>query len=269
MTGGRRARATAAVALGLAITLASSPVFAASAPDPSPAFTDSAPADPNPVYAESAPAGYPVTGIDVSNHQQTVNWGPVAAAGARFAISKATEGLTFIDRYFNANYHGAKNAGLYAGAYHYARPDKSTGTAQADFFLDHAQFADDGRTLPPMLDIEWPWSGSSSPYPCYGLTAAQMVTWIHDFVNEVRARTGRAAMIYTNTNWWKPCTGNDPGFGANPLVISGYTSKPPPLPAGWAAFTFWQYADAGPLPGDQDVFNGSLSALQTFTAARQ
>ena len=41
-----------------------------------------------------------------------------------------------------------------------------------------------------MLDIEWPWSGSGSPSPCYGLSPSQMVSWIRDFLDRVRERTG-------------------------------------------------------------------------------
>src|SRR6266511_113129 len=134
----------------------------------------------------SAPAGYPVTGIDVSHYQGTIDWAYVAAQGARFSYAKATEVVSFTDDTFNANNSGAKANGLYAGAYHFARPDKSTGRAQADYFLDRAQFTNDGRTLPPMLDIEWPAVGSTSPYPCYGLSPTQMATWIRDFVDRVR-----------------------------------------------------------------------------------
>jgi GH25 family lysozyme M1 (1,4-beta-N-acetylmuramidase) len=211
--------------------------------------------------ASAAPAGYSVTGIDVSAYQQSVNWTPVVQAGTKFAYVKATEGMSYVDAYFTGNYTGAKRAGLYAGAYHYALPDRGTGTAQADFFMDHSRWMADGYTLPPVLDIEWPWRGSGSPSPCYGLSPAQLVAWLHDFVNEVQRRTGRPAMIYTNTNWWNPCTGGNAGFTGNPLFISGYTASPPPLPAGWSRFTMWQYADSGPLPGDQDVFNGDLTAL--------
>jgi GH25 family lysozyme M1 (1,4-beta-N-acetylmuramidase) len=222
--------------------------------------TVAVPAGAGPV--EAVPAGVP--GVDVSSYQGSVNWAVAVAAGARFAILKATEGLSYVDAYFYPNYPAAERAGLYVGAYHYGRPDISGGKPQADYLLAHAGYEPDGRTLPPMLDIEWPWSGSGARYPCYGLSPAQMVGWIHDFVDEIKARTGRAAMIYTNTNWWKPCTGNDPGFGANPLIISGYTASPPPLPAGWTRYTMWQYADSGPLPGDQDVFNGSLQDLDSF-----
>jgi len=74
-------------------------------------------------------------------------------------------------------------------------------------------------------------------------------------------------MIYTNTNWWNPCTSNNKAFGSYPLFISGYTTSPPPLPAGWAKWTFWQYSDSGTLPGDQDVFNGDQMSLTRLTGA--
>src|SRR5262249_58342541 len=70
-----------------------------------------------------------VPGCDVSNYQGNINWGSVAAQGARFAYAKTSEGLTYLDPYWNANYSGAKNAGLYAGGYHYGRPDRSGGRA--------------------------------------------------------------------------------------------------------------------------------------------
>jgi len=217
--------------------------------------------------AQAAPTGYGVTGIDVSAYQGQVDWAAVAASGAKFAYVRASEQADIPDSYFDANYQGARANGLYAGAYHRARPDLSSGKAQADFFLDHAGYVTDGKTLPPMLDIEWPradWPGLNA---CYNMTPAQMSAWIKDFVSEVAARTGQPAMIYTNTNWWNPCTGNNKSFGSYPLFISGYTASPPPLPAGWAQWTFWQYSDSGTLPGDQDVFNGDRMGLTQLTGA--
>ena len=183
------------------------------------------------------------------------------------AYAKATEGLSFVDSSFTANFRGAKQNGILAGAYHYARPDVSDGTSQANYFLDRAQYSQDGKTLIPMLDIEWPWEGSGAPSPCYGLSTSQMSTWVKQFVDRVYARTGQRTMIYTNTKWWNPCTGNNATFGANPLFIANYSSTYKPLPAGWNQFTLWQYSDSGSLPGDQDVFNGSLTQLQALAGA--
>ena len=217
--------------------------------------------------ARAAPAGYPVTGIDVSAYQGQIDWASVAAGGAKFVYVRASEQANIPDSYFDANYQGAKANGLYVGAYHRARPDLSGGTAQADFFVDHAQYITDGRTLPPMLDIEWPradWTGLNA---CYNLTTAQMSAWIKDFAREVVKRTGQLTMIYTNTNWWNPCTGSDATFGSYPLFIAGYTASPPPLPAGWTKWTLWQYSDSGTLPGDQDVFSGDDAGLTRLAGA--
>jgi len=146
------------------------------------------------------PAGYPVGGIDVSAFQSSIDWGGVAANGARFAYIRASEQTDIPDATFATNYAGAKANGLYAGAYHRARPSLSDGKTQADFLVDNSGFVADGRTFPPMLDIEWPRTAWAEP-DCYGLTPTQMSTWIHDFVTEVATRIGRPAMIYTNPNW--------------------------------------------------------------------
>jgi GH25 family lysozyme M1 (1,4-beta-N-acetylmuramidase) len=209
-----------------------------------------------------APAGYPVRGVDVSNHQKVVSWASMYRAGVRFAYAKASEGNYFTDAYYADNQTNAKRNHVYFGGYHYARPDQSSGTQQADYFLDRANYHMDGWSLPPMLDIEWPWSGSGSTYPCYGLNPAQMVTWIGDFVRRIRARTGQRTMIYTNTYWWNPCTGNNTSFGDQPLFIANYSAdRNPTLPAGWSRWTLWQYTSTGGLPGDQDVFNGQMVNL--------
>jgi GH25 family lysozyme M1 (1,4-beta-N-acetylmuramidase) len=220
--------------------------------------------------AAALPPGYSVGGTDVSHHDGTIDWVQAAADGVHFGWAKATEGLDFVDDQFNTNYHGAKDNGIYLGAYAFGRPDKGAGTgkAQADYLADHAQYVNDGKTLPLQLDIEWPWwTNTGSVYPCYGLTTSQMVTWIRDFVDEAKARTGREAAIYTNPNWWNPCTGNSTEFSANPLETSNYSGSPGTLPSGWSRFTAWQYAgSSSTLPGSPTVFDGSLSDLASFAA---
>ncbi|KAK6992708.1 secreted hydrolase [Favolaschia claudopus] len=199
-------------------------------------------------------------GIDVSHFQATVNWANVKASGVSFAYIKATEGTTFIDSTFSSKYTGATNAGLIRGGYHFAHPDTSSGATQAKFFLAHGGgWSGDGITLPGALDIEYNPSGAE----CYGLSHSAMVSWISDFSSTYHAATTRYPVIYTTTDWWTTCTGNSAAFGSNnPLWIAHYASSIGTVPAGWSFATFWQYADSGPNPGDQDLFNGDAAGLK-------
>jgi len=139
-----------------------------------------------------APSGIP--GFDVSHYQGTVDMKAQASKGAKFVIIKATEGTSYKDSSFSANYDGATSAGLIRGGYHFAHPDSSSGASQANFFLKNGGgWSNDGRTLPGMLDIEYAPSGNT----CYGLGASAMVSWISDFVETYHKATGRYPLIYT------------------------------------------------------------------------
>lgn len=203
-----------------------------------------------------------VRGNDVSHWQGSINWKAVYKKGARFSYAKATEGTTYRDPNFAKNYVGAYKAGFIRGAYHFALPNKSSGAKQANFFLAHGGgWSKDGKTLPGTLDIEYNPYGST----CYGKSKTGMRNWIASFVNRYHKKTGRWPVIYTTTDWWKRCTGNYSGFAKHdPLWIARYASSPGTLPAGWRYYTFWQRADHGTFPGDQDVFNGSKSRLKVL-----
>ena len=209
------------------------------------------------------PAG--IQGMDVSSHQTNVDWSAAWRQGSRFAYVKATEGTYYKNPYYSQQYNGSANVGMVRGAYHFAIPAVGSGAAEANFFVNNGGgWSADGRTLPPLLDIEY------NPYPslgntCYNMTAAQMVTWIRDFSNTIKARTGRLPMIYSTTDWWRTCTGNTSAFSDHPLHIASYSQAGAgTLPNGWSAYTVWQYSSTGPFVGDSNVFNGGTSALDSF-----
>ncbi|PIB05830.1 MULTISPECIES: lysozyme [Streptomyces] len=210
-----------------------------------------------PVSAASKPKGH-----DVSSHQKNVNWQSAKAKGARFAYVKATESHTYRNPYYSQQYNGARNVGMIRGAYHFALPDKSSGATQARYFVRNGgAWRADGWTLPPALDIEY------NPYSkrkCYGLSKAKMVSWIKAFSDEVKRQTGRRPVIYTTTHWWNNCTGGSRAFaGTHSLWLARYDSaNAGALPAGWSYWTFWQYDNSGSLPGDQNLFNGSMAQLK-------
>ena len=62
---------------------------------------------------------YPIHGIDVSKFQGDIDWNAVANSGVKFAWIKATEGGDRLDQHFEANWTGAKAAGVPHGAYHF------------------------------------------------------------------------------------------------------------------------------------------------------
>ncbi len=213
-----------------------------------------------PVSAAGKPKGH-----DVSSHQKNVNWSKARAKGARFVYVKATESHTYRNPYFTQQYTGSRKAGLLRGAYHYAMPHKSSGARQAAFFVRNGGgWTADGWTLPPALDIEY--NPYSKKKKCYGLSKARMVNWIKAFSGEVKRLTGRRPVIYTNTNWWNKCTGGSSAFAANhALWVARYdTASAGKLPGGWKYWTIWQHDNSGRLPGDQNLFNGSLAQLKRF-----
>jgi hypothetical protein len=123
--------------------------------------------------------------------------------------------------------------------------------------------------------MEWPYQSGGSyvaPYPCYGMSAGALVSWLNSFSAQVRARIGRNPLIYTNTNWWNSCTANNTSFAAYPLTVANYSGSHGAMPAGWSTFTFWQYSDAGSVAGisgsvDMDAFNGTRAQLDTLVGS--
>ncbi len=217
---------------------------------------------------QPVPAGFVVSGPDVSSYNAPINWSTVAAGGSTFALVKASEGDYYVNPYYSSDVAAAKAQGLIVGPYVWPRPDYSNPIAQADYFLQAANYRPDAQSLPPMVDLEWGTAVGSTA--CYGLTPAEMSSWIRQFVTRLQQVTRRDPIIYTNTNWWNPCTGNDTSFGYLPLDIAVWGSNPQPLPAGWSDYTFWQYTDNAAIDGagvvDGDVFKGTPGGLVAFAS---
>lgn len=212
-------------------------------------------------------------GIDVSHWQNTINWTKVAAAGKSFAIIKATDGILdssgrlYVDPLYATNHANAKAAGIWTGAYHYARPDATANDAkiEADWFASKINLG--GGDLRPALDLEE--SG--------GLSAAALQAWVIAFMDEATTRIGMRPMIYTSPNFWKTYMGNTQklaDLGYKTLWIAHWNISAPTIPAnnwGGHGWTFWQYSDCGSVSGisgcvDLDRFNGADLTPQAFSA---
>jgi GH25 family lysozyme M1 (1,4-beta-N-acetylmuramidase) len=205
-------------------------------------------------------------GIDVSHWQGTIDWTKVAAAGKKFAIIKATESTNYIDPMYATNHAGAKAAGMWTGAYHFAQPSTNANDAvlEADYFAAHINLG--AGDLIPALDLEV--SG--------GLSVTALKAWVMSFMNEVTAKVGARPMIYTSPSFWSTYMGNTTALadaGYKTLWIAHWGVTSPTVPANnWSGhgWTFWQYTSGGTVPGisgrvDLDRFNGLDLTPQAYS----
>jgi len=205
-------------------------------------------------------------GIDVSHWQGTISWTKVAAAGKKFAIIKATESTDYVDPQYATNHANAKAAGMWTGAYHFARPSTTTNDAvlEADHFAAVMKLG--AGDLIPALDLED--SG--------GMSVAGLQSWVTKFLGEVTAKVGVKPMIYTSPSFWKNHMGDSRTLadaGYKTLWIAHWGVSSPTVPAsnwGGHGWTFWQYTSDGTVPGitgrvDLDRFNGLDLTPQAYS----
>src|ERR1041384_5425764 len=119
-------------------------------------------------------------GIDVSHWQGTITWSSVKNSGIAFAFCKATDNTSYTDPTFTANIVNAKAACVYIGPYHFAHPESDTPQAEAAWFWSVASpyIKGDGKTLPPMLDLE---GGAFSGH----VGASSLSDWVNQWCNAV------------------------------------------------------------------------------------
>jgi lysozyme len=205
-----------------------------------------------------------VYGVDVSNHQGTINWNRVKAAQKDFAFVKATEGVGYLDSYFHTNMIGANNAGLYVGAYHFATPytgGVNDAIAEANEFSDAVMpYIQDGY-LRPVLDLE-----SRSD-----LGRTTLSNWTNAFMNQVKTRTGVDPIIYCNSNYAANYLNSS--VTQWDLWIANWTMNPygtPPSLGVWSDWVFWQYSAQMTVDGintnsvDGNAFNGTMAELAAY-----
>jgi lysozyme len=196
-----------------------------------------------------------VPGIDVSNHQATINWPAVSAAGYRFAFCKATEGTTFRDAYFTTNFAGLKAAGMRRGAYHYASPDDNAPEAEADFFVS---------VVAPQLDV-----GDLVALDMEDGTG-NLLDWTLRWLRRVESRLGWKPLIYSG-HWFLQPHGLEGSAELSEygLWLASWTPTMPTPPPNWFALAFWQKSASATVPGvtgvcDLTDFNGTEDRLPMY-----
>ena len=201
---------------------------------------------------------FPVRGIDISAHQNQIDWPKLAAAkqpeAADFVIIKATEGGDFRDRHFTKNWQKAKQVGVVRGAYHFFTFCKS-GKIQAQNFIDTVPV--ETQTLPPTVDLEF--SGNC----LRRLTPAELQQELTEYLQEIQKAYQQTPILYVTHEFHDAYLQNK--FTNYPIWISNFYTTP--HLSDHRPWTFWQYSERGKIAGvngliDRNVFNGSRSQFQ-------
>jgi GH25 family lysozyme M1 (1,4-beta-N-acetylmuramidase) len=185
-------------------------------------------------------------GIDVSKYQGEIEWQDISSTGISFAFLRASVGKTYVDPTYQENRVEARAWGIAAGAYHAAHPvsgqdAEAEARAEAEHFLAAAKPRP--GDLRPVLDIEL----------TKGPRKDELVRWLWEWLGTVEREVGAKPIIYTSPSFWHDVAGDSHEFAdaGYPLWIAHYKDPTgtPTLPGGWKTYVFWQYSDAGKVPG--------------------
>ena len=187
-------------------------------------------------------------GVDVSEHQHTVDWEAVAGAGAQFAFVRignrgATEGKLDVDEFFFQNVDGATRVGVPLSAYFFSQSvNEDEAREEAAFAIEQLRVAmEQGASFQFVaydhepVDIEGARAND--------LPAEQFAANARAFCDAV-AEAGFEPMVYGNQSDLGRLTVEE--RRAWPLWLAEYGVEAPTAPY---AFALWQYTNKGTVPG--------------------
>lgn len=137
-------------------------------------------------------------GIDVSNHQGSINWQAVKNDGIDFAIIRSSWGWFNEDTMFRANVNGCEAVGLPYGLYHYSYARN----------LDEAKIEVDGlinlaKSCSPSYPIIIDMEDADNWKARNGNPSNDMLVRILEYQCKRIEEAGYYAMIYANLDWFK------------------------------------------------------------------
>ncbi len=201
------------------------------------------------------PTQFSIYGIDVSRHQNRINWKEVKKMKVQnieidFVFIKATEGKFMKDKRFKENWKEAKQNGITRGAYHFYLPDGSPET-QATNFMESVKLLP--GDLPPVIDIEDRGVGAHKAF----------IANIKIFIDDVSDYCDCKPIIYTYDSFYDDYLRGQ--FTGYPLWIARYGAEKPEEDR----FSFWQFSDKARVDGigpkvDMNVFSGDSAAFSNL-----
>ena len=207
------------------------------------------------------PHDYPIHGIDVSKYQGDIDWPRVKSSGLQFAYIKATEGGDHVDEKFQANWNGAKSAGIPRGAYHFVywcRPWREEMEAY------ERTVPAEPDALPPVLDVEATPTSRTCPRQ---LVREEVVGEIREMLREMERHYGKRPVIYTTVDFYQGIL-HPSELEEYPIWVRS-TKYSPHVKYGARKWHFWHFQSDAEIPGingkvDRNVFAGDWSQWKAF-----
>ena len=206
------------------------------------------------------PEGYGIHGIDISHHQDYINWDRLFTysdmgdtIAFSFVFMKATEGEWSEDVSYDGSWIDAHDHHLTCGAYHYFLPDKDAARQAKNFISSVVLHRGD---LPPVIDIE----------QTRGKTKEEIVAGIKVMVALLEAHYGVKPILYSNISFIENYLSDD--FSDYYFWVAHYYQTELNI-ADEIKWLFWQHSDRAMLFGqaqrvDANVFNGNNAELQSI-----
>ncbi|MDR2492329.1 MAG: glycoside hydrolase family 25 protein [Coriobacteriales bacterium] len=183
-------------------------------------------------------------GIDVSEHQGSIDWNAVADDGIEFAMVRLgmrgyTEGLLYVDEQFEKNIREASAAGLDVGVYFFSQAvSEEEALEEADFLL--AQLGGRELAYPVAFDHE-PINDPSAR--ANNVSREELTRSALAFLGRVEA-AGYEAMLYGNA---RDAQRFDlAALGDYAFWFAEYDAR---FPSGQFDFVMWQYSNNGSVAG--------------------
>lgn len=188
---------------------------------------------------------YSMQGIDVSSHQEEIDWDAVKASGVEFAMIRCgyrgyMYGYINKDQYFDRNMQEAKRVGIKVGVYFYSQaitPEEAR--EEADFTL--SQIKNYEIDLPVVFDMEEADTGVNGRI--LDLSREEKTECAVTFLHRIQ-NAGYTPMLYNSTLLF------------DELFITEYLqefetwvaeyNRYPRYPY---VFSIWQYTSSGTVPG--------------------
>ena len=182
-------------------------------------------------------------GIDVSEHQGSINWEKTANyidfAFVRLGYRGYTSGGMVVDSYYTSNMKGATENNVPVGVYFYSQATTyEEGVEEAKFVLSH--LGDYQLSYPIVLDREDPMADDARTN---NLSAEQHTQAALGFLETIKA-AGYQAMMYTNRMYYSLYLDLEQIY-QYPIWYAQYADEPD-----WPyEFSIWQYTESGEVPG--------------------